>query len=399
MKIFLLLLVWIFITADNAQAYTDIKAMVLSEGIGDAEATNVAYGYEMLLTTKLGNRFRCLKLIRMNEISALIGWARMQQLIGTPEEKQIKLQNIADAMGVKYLIRIKATHQQGNPSTWINIAVLNTVKQNGVFYDTRQFSSPREAIDAVDEMVDRLEKGIAEHLSMQKDGYGEICPFTGRVDVYREISRQRNLEEMRQEVYCNGMDQQWRQGEQFRYLDREVWSLERFGNPDTRGGVEGTLEEKTVQEEDNPCYVCGPSEIGRWVWNRTVSASGAINGLSDKSTGESIKNKDATVRLHFKKDGTYTVTVKAASVAGTQTKTIKESATGMCNTFNRNEPPASTPLRLQFEYTFGPFTGSPFDKKLAEKIEVKLPPKEVMLDTTEEAILRLDFDLERPAGE
>lgn len=396
MKKYVLILLGLLFSIGNAQAYTEIKAMVLSEGIGDAESASVAKGYEILMTTRLGNRFRCLKLMRMDDINALISLARMQQLAGTPEERQIKLENIADAMGVKYLIMIKASHQQGNPLTWVNIAVLNTVKQNGVFYDTRQFASPTEAIDAVDDMVERLEKGISEHLSMQKDGYGEICPFTGRVDVYREVSRQRDLEEKKEQVYCNGHDQVWKKGEEFRYLTRELWGLERFGNPETRGSVEATLEEKTVGEEVNPCYVCGPYEVGRWVWNRSVAESGAVSGLSDKSAGETINNRDATIRLHFKKDGTYTVTVKAASAAGLHTKTVRESAEGMCNTFNKNAPAESKSLKLGFEYTFGPFTGTPFDKKLAEKIEINLPPKEIALDMTEETILRIDFALERP---
>lgn len=394
MKNILLVLLCMLFTAGSATAYVEDKAMVLSEWDGDADANNLAAAYEMLLATKMGNRFPCLVLIRMNDIAAQIGWARMQQLVGTPEEKQINLKNIGDAMGVKYLIKVTASHMKDNPRTWINIRVLNNLKQTGIYNDMRQFSSPSEAADGVDEMIDRLEKGFAEHLSMQKDGYGEICPFTGRVDVYREVKRDR-YEKKSQDLYCKGMDMEGHELEKYSATLQEVWSLERFGNPDTRGGVDATFLEETVSEEVNPCYVCGPDEIARWVWNRTATVSGAINGLSDKSAGESIKNKDATIRLHFTKDGTYTVTVKAASNVGKQTKTVKESAVGLCNTFTRNEPQESAGPKLGLEYTFGPFAGTPFDTKLAQQLEVKVPPQEVALDMKEETILRIDFELER----
>jgi len=395
MRNILLLALCMLFASGSAAAYVEDKLMVASESSNTSEAKNVANTYVQTIAKNMGNRFRCLKVLTMDEITAMIGWARKQQLIGTAEEQQIQLKDIGDAMGVKYIIRVNVLHQQGNPTTTIALKALNNKNQTGIYNDTQIFSSPEAAWDGANVMFDRLVRGFSEHLSMQKGGYGEICPFTGRVDVYREVNRDRH-EKKSQDLYCKGMDMAGHELEKYSATLREVWSLERFGNPDTRGSVEATFLEETVSEEINPCYVCGPDEIGRWVWNRTATVSGAVNGLSDKSTGESIKNKDATVRLHFKKDGTYTVTVKAASNAGKQTKTVKESAVGLCNTFTRNEPPESAGLKLGFEYTFGPFAGTPFDKKLAQQLEVKVPPQEVALDMKEETILRIDFALERP---
>lgn len=395
MKKILLALLCMLFTAGPTAAYVEDKVMVASESSNTSEAKNVANTYVQTIVRNMGNRFRCLNVLTMDEITAMIGWARKQQLMGTAEEQQIQLKDIGDAMGVKYIIRVNVLHQQGNPTTTIALKALNNKNQTGIYNDTQIFSSPEAAWDGANAMFDRLEKGFAEHLSMQKGGYGEICPFTGRVDVYREVKRDRHEKKSR-DLYCKGMDMEGHELEKYSATLREVWSLERFGNPDTRGSVDATFLEETIREEVNPCYVCGPDEIGRWVWNRTESLAGTVNGLSDKSTGESIKNKDATVRLHFKKDGTYTVTVKAASQAGKQTKTVKESAVGLCNTFTRNEPPESAGLKLGLEYTFGPFRGTPLDKKLTQKLEVKVPPKEVALDTREETILRIDFALERP---
>lgn len=397
MKKILLLLLCMLFTAKPAAAYVEDKVLVMSESSPTSEAKNVTNTYVQTIARNMGNRFRCLTVITTDEITSMIGWARKQQLMGTVEEQQIQLKEIGDAMGVKYTIRVNVVHAKDNPQTMVAIKALNNKNQSGIYNDTQIFSSPEAAWDGANTMFDRLVKGFSEHLSMQKGGYGEICPFTGRVDVYREVKRARG-EKSTQTLYCNGGDWVGHELESYAAAFQEVWSLERFGNPDTKGGVEATFNEKTVREEVNPCYVCGPDDVNRWVWNRTATVSGAINGLSAQSAGETIKNEDATIRLHFTKDGTYTVTVKVASEAGTLTKTVKESAIGMCNTFTRNEPPTSEALKLGFEYTFGPFAGTPFATELAEKLEVNVPLKEIALDTKEETVLRIDFALERPGN-
>jgi hypothetical protein len=425
MKRFSLFMILMLIIPGEACAYVTDRVMIAGSTTGPAAAETTVLMKEMTVTIDdaLTSAFPCLQIFTRQQLIQQLDDLRQEALLGpggwqwfnnanrddpdslsqtseSEEEKAFqdkidkKLQQLADGSVVKYLVHVKIENA-GKMGWGVTISGINMKKAKMYYHDYRLFTSVEAAVNGAKPIAEKLAKGFNQYLSNQQAGIGEVCPFTGRVDVYREITRQRDREERKEQVYCNGHDAEWKEGEQYRSLAREVWSLERIGNPDTKGGVEATIEESAVREEVNPCYVCGPSEIGQWFWNRTVSTAGSINGLSDTSAGESIKNKDATIRLHFKEDGTYTVTVKAASVAGTQAKTVKESATGMCNTFSRNEPPKKETLRFGFEYTFGPFTGTPYDKKLADKIEVQLPPKEVMLDTMEETMLRIDFDLKR----
>jgi hypothetical protein len=393
MKKYLLFLLCLLFISGDAFSYIKDKVLLDSKSSPDNEAKNIASGLVNIIANNLAQKFLCLDVMTKNEVDAMMGWAHKQQLLNTPDAEQIDLKKLGDAMGAKYLILIKAMANKANSTMAVSITGINNKNASMILSIAQTYPSSAAAADAAEGMSEKLIKGFSESLSGQEGGYGEICPFTGRVDVYREVKRDRN-KQTKQKTYCKGIDQEKSETEKYTHSVREVWALERIGNPDTKGGLEAIWLDETVDEEVDSCYVCGPDEIGRHVWNRTVSETGEIRGLSEKSQGESIKNKDATVRLHFNKDGTYTVTVKAVSEAGKKTKTIKETATGLCNNFNKSDPPATTPLRLPLEYTFGPFTGTPFITKLAEKQEIKLSNKDLKEDT----ILRIDFQLERPSN-
>jgi hypothetical protein len=297
-----------------------------------------------------------------------------------------KLAELAKAAGAKYLVRVETTSDKN--LSGISIFALNMKNAETYYRDSKIFSSSAAAIADSKTVAQKLVKGFTEYLSSQKGGTGEICPFTGRVDVYREENIERNDKVIRPN-YCNGMDVIDSVTDKFTSHVREVWSLERFGNPDTRGGLEAQIKKETLHEEVDNCYHCGPDQVSRRVLRSNISVDGSINGLSEKSKGES-GNRDATVKLEFKKDGTYYVIVKTSSETGEKRETVSESATGFCNNFNNTDPPKILPLTLNFEYRFGPFSGTPLDEKLSGQKEVKLQNEDIKAET----ILRIDFELE-----
>lgn len=297
-----------------------------------------------------------------------------------------KMAELADVAGAKYLVHV-TIQKAGKTGYGISTIAINMKKEQIYYRDYQVFNSSAAAITGAKGVAEKLVKGFSQYLSGQKTGIGEVCPFTGRVDVYREKKRERT-EKTHQYYYCNGSDQEGTETDKFTSLSREVWSLERFGNPDTRGGLEAQSDEETFREEVNNCYVCGPDEIGRRVWTSVKTVTGTVNGLSDKSKGESV-NKDATVKLHFNEDNTYTVTVHAASIAGVTKKTSSETAVGICNPIDNRPPDKTGTYTLGLEYTFGPFPGTPFDDKLSGQKEIKLLNE----DIKEETILRIDFEL------
>lgn len=412
----ILLLILPLMLCGRASAY--VKERVLVSGTaksgGSKDAALLAKEVAVTIEDALVEAFPCLEVMTQAALiqqlddlrdTALLGpggwqWRNaanadnldsLDQSTSYEEEKAFqkkvddKLDKLAKAAGAKYLVRVETISDKNLSS--ISIMALNMKNAQTCYRDAQVFKSTAAALAGSKGIAEKLVKGFADYLSDQKGGSGEICPFTGRVDVYREEKVDRNDKVIRPN-HCNGMDVIDSGTDTFTSLIREVWSLERFGNPDTRGRLEAQITKQTVHEEVENCHECDGKK-GRRVYTTKITVDGKINGLSEQSKGEST-NKDATIRLEFKKDGTYNIIVKASSVTGQKTETVTESDHGPCNNSDKSDPPNILPLTLNFDYLFGPFTGTPFDAKLVGRKEVRLPNT----DTKTETILRIDFELE-----
>ena len=307
---------------------------------------------------------------------------------------QKKIDELGKVSQAKYLIVIVAN---ANPIVSIRITALNVfwTKKSGLFYvENKLYSSTEEALADIRRIADELVKAFVETASQEKWS-NEVCPFKGNLEIKVVTQRKQQKEETFVD-YCNGQNHAGRKKESLTGEGNQVWKLQRYGNPDTTGTMEGTMSEKIVREEITGCHECGSGRKGSWLFNDETETTCSVSGL-DTSTyikGES-DNKDATVRLHFAKDGTYKVSVRAVSTEGIKYVTKSTTASGICDNLNGKPKKDKQPIAIPLEQQFGPFTGTVRDKRLKDKQVVK-PGKG---QTDEVSEYSIQFEFTRPDGD
>ena len=306
---------------------------------------------------------------------------------------QKKIDELGKVSQAKYMIVIVAN---ANPIVSIRVTALNVFwkKKSGLFYvENKIYSSTEGAIADIKRIADELVKAFVETASQEKWN-NEVCPFKGNLEI-KVVTQRKQQNEDTFVDYCNGQNHVGRKTETLTGEGKQVWKLQRLGNPDTTGTMEGTMSEKIVREEITGCHECGSGRKGSWLFNDETETTASVSGL-DTSTfikGES-DNKDATVRLHFAKDGTYKVSVRAVSTEGTKYVTRSTTASGICDNLNSKPKKGKQPIAIPLEQQFGPFTGTVRDRRLKDK-QVLVLGKE---KTDEVAEYTIEFELERPAG-
>ncbi len=161
-----------------------------------------------------------------------------------------------------------------------------------------------------------------------------------------------------------------------------------------------TISEKEEEHEEDACHPCSSgSRQGGRIYNKTTTISASVNGLSTRTkiSGEK-ENHDAAIYLRFDQNGTYIIDISGSSEAADYKGKIIETAEGSCDSINKTvnldegqimgkiKHNRSLPLTAKC----GPFPGTPFDKRLSEKKELKLKDA-----TGEETTITIDFDLQR----
>ncbi len=282
----------------------------------------------------------------------------------------------------------------------LNLTCYDIKNQEGVFNHQEELS-PGINIKGIS---DKMARALAEELIND-----EICPFKGKVTVTLNSHREQNEKEQHP-VYCNGNDQQFIRSRTLTKSSKNRWDLQRNGKPDTSGNMNLSIIERDEENEENGCYRCPSGREGRRTSKKVTSIRSSLGGISSVSIDpnapkvfESL-NRDATVKLVFNKNGTYMVKVRAVSEFGKYEGSITEVATGTCDVKNSTKSLSDNDViedsitrkkpfvrAVPLNGTWGPFPGSPKDKKLSGKKENKhdLP------DIHETGSETIEFDLSR----
>ena len=129
------------------------------------------------------------------------------------------------------------------------------------------------------------------------------------------------------------------------------------------------------------------------MYTKKITKDFTIAGLSEESAGKKGEtvNKDSRIRIRFLDSGAYMIKIDAVSKNGSELVDLYEKATGTCDAIDRDPPPEKQARDTHLNGEWGPFRGSPLDKRLADAQEEPLNNPDI--GETGKRILR--FELSR----
>lgn len=344
---------------------------------GGLRAAAVIQAVDMFLVPRLKKEYPCIEYLDTDGLTALLSLERQRQLLGTGDENA--LQNMASALGCKYLISINVKVMQDQ--SLITLIFMDNTKAKTLSrsFQTAQYGDP--SIDAAEKATNDLFEGLKEY---------EICPFKGEIKA-KIVSTIKDNQKEEYSVYCNGNDGTYLKTTTKNKYSENDWTIQKVKLNGSTGTVKISLSEESTTDEENWCYECAPNKQGQRTYHEKITTYADIQGLSMESENEGIKVDDARCYLTFMDDGTYILRVTAASTQG-EKKTIKDvSAHGVCD--NKNAPPEKTTNKVDvgLNEIWGPFKGNAQDKTLSHKDTIKRTDPV----TKEETTITYEFNLTR----
>ncbi len=324
---------------------------------GGFRGTAILQALDMSVVAILKKEYPCVEYFDTDGLRAILSWERQRQLLGTGDENT--LQNLASALGAKYLIVLNA--EVRNDQALITAIFMDNTKAKTLSRSFKSAPYGDAAVDAAEEVANKLFDGLKTY---------EICPFKGDISV-KITSTIKDDQTEEYPVYCNGLDGNFNKTTKIDKYSENEWTLYKKSFNASAGTVKFNLSEELTIEEFNPCYECSPTKQGSRSYTEKTTTYASLQKLSNESESEGVNVDDARAYLTFLDDGTYTLKIKASSTQG-EKKTIKEvTAQGVCK--NSNDPPEKTTNKIDegILEIFGPFTGSAQDKSLSQSDTIK----------------------------
>jgi hypothetical protein len=207
--------------------------------------------------------------------------------------------------------------------------------------------------------------------------YSEPCPYKGSIHI-EDLETMSTDSIVEKNISCgnlagtNGTEKFT--SKEKRNISRKI-ELNKINKTEAEGSYTSTMNSEYYSTYvNNDCYVCSMDgtdatviTTGDFSDEVTENSRWNISGIASYKTGEDSLVKISEVAIHFAKNGTYTVEVKAVSNYGPfeGSRTTKTNSTcGGQKT--KNDDPISYRTNDTFKFNLGPFKGSPFDKRLKE---------------------------------
>ena len=341
-------------------------------------ATGYFPHFEVEFANALKKEFPCVETMSDNTILTLLEHEKQKQFLGAGDYEEIS--TIGQAMGCDYLVSLKV--QVLGTTTLITALCADTRRSKVISRSMASVVDGSAGVKAMDKVIKELIEGLKSY---------EICPFTGPIDVVvkTELTDKKNESYA---VYCNGMDGLYKRDVTVNNAGDANWKLNKTSKNRLNGSVTYSLREETETEEQNDCHTCTSGRLGPRTYKETVLKTAKVEGLSNESVADNQQIEDARAEIKFLDNGTYTLTIKAASRKGDMKLRTEKKAEGTCD--NQNPPPVSIDKKADVplkETTFGPFPGTSLDKVLSHKDTfTTIDPV-----TKEKTTITYDFNLKR----
>jgi hypothetical protein len=350
----------------------------IATSCNNSAATQYIPMFETEFPKTLAKEFPCVEVISDNEIVSLLRYERLKQLLSVGDMAEVS--NFGGAIGSDYLVSLQM-QVLGNTVS-INSFCADTRTSKIIVRATASGMDGSGGIEALRKVIKKLVEGLKTY---------EICPFKGpiNVEVKTELTDKKNESYA---VYCNGMDGLYKRDVTVNNAGDANWKLNKTSKNRVNGSVTYSLREETETEEQNDCHTCTSGRLGPRLYKETVLKTAKVEGLSNESVADNQQIEDARAEIKFLDNGTYTLTIKAASRKGDMKLKTEKKAEGTCD--NQNPPPVSIDKKADVplkETTFGPFPGTSLDKVLSHKdTYTNVDPV-----TKEKTNITYDFNLKR----
>jgi hypothetical protein len=314
------------------------------------------------IASLIRNNLPCYDVYEKSVFQSILSFDRQRMLLGYPDESTIE--NIAGAFGCNYVIMI------------------NTSCNNGIFTvsasltDQRNFDVKARNVktgnDNSYEFVESFAKAFLEDLL-----YSEPCPYKGVIKIDDlEITSVDSAYDRK--IACGNLgntdgSESFNSKEE-RTVNRKI-ELNKIKKLGADGSFTSTMKStKHSKYANNDCYVCSMDgsdasvkTTGDYSSEINENSKWNISGIASYKNGGDNLIKTSEAAIHFAKNGTYTVEIKAVSDYGVfeGSRNVKTNST-CAGQQSKNDPPLSTKINDKFKFTFGPFKGTPFDKVLKE---------------------------------
>ena len=370
-----LLLISIVLETEASNVKVFIKKTMVDD-TGGTRAAAIMQAVDMFFVARMKKEYPCMEYLDSEGLAALLDLERQHQLLGTGDENA--LQNMASALGCKYLVSINVKVVQDQ--SLITLIFMDNTKAKTLSrsFQTAQYGDP--SIDAAEKAANDLFEGLKQY---------EICPFKGEISV-KVVSSLKDEDKENYNVYCNGLDATYNKVTTINNYSENNWTINKKSINGSTGNVTISLSEEAKIEEENWCYECAPNKFSPRTYTETVTSYADITGLSQESEAEGIAVDDARVYLTFLDNGTYTIRVTAASTQGQKKTTIEISAKGSCDNINDGPQKVINNIDAGLNEMWGPFTGTAQDKVLSQTDTITNT-----LDSGEEQTITYEFNLTR----
>jgi len=245
------------------------------------------------------------------------------------------------------------------------------VSVNAIQLNTRQGKSYSRMGKVGDPTDEDFIKSFAKDF-LAEIMYTEPCPFKGTIQIDDiETTKIDSINDMGCEKHVTKEE---------RKTIRKI-ELNKIGKRDAQGSFVSTIEfEKEYHISIQDCHICSMDGTdftvirnGDYTKDIFERANCNISGIASYKSADSTINASEAI-IHFDRNGTYTLEVKAVSAFGQfdANRTTKVNSTCASQNYKKNGP-ISFKTNDWFKHTFGPFKGTPFDKVLKESVSVEYP--------------------------
>jgi hypothetical protein len=283
------------------------------------------------------------------------------------------------ARNYRYLAVVRATPYGGGSGAFVSMRGFN--------YRARVVGADvSAAVRSMGDVEPLIRKFIKQMAKM------EICPYVGPVSVLIESSRSKKTEDSHG-VYCNKLDQRYRKVTSHLASTNQDWKLVKTGRIETtEDSIQLSTTEGIDTTEEDDCAFCTPQRQAGQISSTETRIRARFDSLSDVTRVPGSSNHDATVLIQFTDDDQFYIALKATTKKGTRSTDTTHRTSGACS----NPPPKRTRTSVEADVAieeprFGPFAGSPLDKRLKGKLEI--PLNDPLIGET--GLKKIEFDLSR----
>ncbi len=218
------------------------------------------------LFQELKKSYPCAELLSEEDVKDLLYYEHQHAHLGTSTANA--LENIGEAMGSDYLIRVKVFATDNN-MIFYDIWCVNSRTAKGMAHASGSGADGGPAIQTARTVGKELIEGLKEY---------EICPFKGPITV--EISSELTEKKIdTYPVYCNGGDGLYRKESVTEKNSQKLWKLEKTDKRITGGSVSYNNREEISVEEQNDCYTCASGRQGPRMYTEKTVGVAKVEGL------------------------------------------------------------------------------------------------------------------------